>query len=275
MRNQFLIIILLQLVSIALGILLLLLLALIYDAAHRSLSWFASPWLLFGIYLCPLYFCLMSGPAVYILVYRMRIARMVEAAKAVDDESEPSMLLRSHQIQLFLHAQSVLMVVCVIVLTAIGIKSAFMFTIPLVFVAASTFINVLFKIQLTQRCWMIAHLTGQLFPFMFHCYVTIVLMVGFLPMQGRTGPAANPEYTVAVICLLLGLLLGGLLVPHLFMLKRTIWIWLGVVGIYVIFIILMVTPLGFPYRAETSPQRQVVYVCGFSLGFLFSIHGTF
>lgn len=265
MRNQFLIILLLQLLSIGIGIGLIILLALVYDSAHRSLAWFSSPWLLFGIYLCPFFFCLTLGPVVYIFLYRKRMAKKLIAAKAID--SEPSgILLRSHQLQMFLHAHSVFLVIAVIVLTSIGIKSSFMITVPLVFNAASTLVNVLFKVQLTDRCWMISHLIGQLFPFMFHSYVTIVMMVGFLPMQGRTGPATNPENTIGVICILLGILLGGLLIPHVFMYKKTVWILLGIIAMYVISIILMVTPLGFPYRPETSAQRHVVYVNLFSSG---------
>lgn len=57
-------------IAVSLG--LLLLLAVIYDASNRSMSWFSNPWLLFGIYVCPMLFCLGIGPSLYIK-YRKRV----------------------------------------------------------------------------------------------------------------------------------------------------------------------------------------------------------
>lgn len=55
---------------IALSLGLMMLLAFIYDAANRSMSWFSNPWLLFGIYICPMFFCLGIGPSLYIKYWK-------------------------------------------------------------------------------------------------------------------------------------------------------------------------------------------------------------
>ncbi len=60
-------IVIVQALCIGVGLGLLLVLAVIYDAAYRSMSWFSNPWLLFGIYVCPLFFCLGIGPSLYIM----------------------------------------------------------------------------------------------------------------------------------------------------------------------------------------------------------------
>lgn len=65
-------IIIIQALSLAVSLGLLLLLAVIYDAAYRSMSWFTSQWLLFGIYICPMFFCLGLGPSLYIM-YRKKV----------------------------------------------------------------------------------------------------------------------------------------------------------------------------------------------------------
>lgn len=37
----------------------------------------------------------------------------------------------------------------------------------------------------------------------------------FMPMQGRSGPNANPELLIALFCILYGILLGGFIVRNL------------------------------------------------------------
>lgn len=67
-------IIIVQALCLAVSLGLLLLLAVIYDAAYRSMSWFSNPWLLFGIYICPMFFCLGIGPSLYIM-YRKKVEK--------------------------------------------------------------------------------------------------------------------------------------------------------------------------------------------------------
>lgn len=55
-----------QLISLGCATGFVLLLAVIYDAANRSMSWFSNTWLLFGIYICPYIFILAMGPSLYI-----------------------------------------------------------------------------------------------------------------------------------------------------------------------------------------------------------------
>lgn len=67
-------IIIIQALTLATGLGVLLLLAVIYDAANRSMTWFSNPWLLFGIYICPMFFCLGIGPSLYIM-FRKKVER--------------------------------------------------------------------------------------------------------------------------------------------------------------------------------------------------------
>lgn len=67
---QFGLAIIIQCVSIVLGAGVLILLSIIYDACNRSMSYFSNPWILFGIYYCPLMFCLGLGCALHITFYK-------------------------------------------------------------------------------------------------------------------------------------------------------------------------------------------------------------
>jgi hypothetical protein len=55
-----------------LGIALVVIVAIMYDAVGRPLSWFSIPHLIFGMYFCPLFFGLAIGPALF-LKYRKKV----------------------------------------------------------------------------------------------------------------------------------------------------------------------------------------------------------
>lgn len=82
----------------------------------------------------------------------------------------------------------------------------------------------------------------------------------FIPIQARSGPTTNPEMFIAIITLATGLLLAGHLIPTLCIFRKPI-IWMcGFLIVFIIFLILMATPLGFPYKEELSRQRFWIFV---------------
>lgn len=145
MLTEFGIIFIAQLLSLVVGAGLVLLLAVIYDAAYRSMSWFTSTWLMFGLYMCPLFFGLGLGPAIYLIVYKRRVKKTLQ--KEANFE-EMAILKQSYQIQLFLHAQCIIYIFLLILLTALGIRSGFLILIAIIFYGITTFINFFSKLQL-------------------------------------------------------------------------------------------------------------------------------
>lgn len=81
-----------------------------------------------------------------------------------------------------------------------------------------------------------------------------------IPVQGRAGPAINPDLVIGVVVILSGILLGGLIVPILCIFRRPVLVMCGFLIVFVVFVILMATPIGFPYRYDGSPQRFWIYV---------------
>lgn len=108
--------------------------------------------------------------------------------------------------------------------------------------------------------WILVHFVGQIIPFVFYAYYAIYALDNFIPMQGRSGPSTNPEFFIAIITGSTGILLAGHLIPTLCILRRPV-IWMcGFLLVFVIFLILMATPLGFPYSEIVSQQRFWIFV---------------
>lgn len=127
-----------QLVAVAAAGGVLLLAAVVYDVAGRPMSWFSNVWLSAGLYGAPLVMVLLAAPAVYMAVYRRRLARRLHRHK----EFETLMVVpRGQHVQLFGLAQGLLLVGVVLVMTACGWRAAYMAVVQLVFVGAAALVN--------------------------------------------------------------------------------------------------------------------------------------
>lgn len=95
-------------------------------------------------------------------------------------------------------------------------------------------------------------------PFMFYSSLTLTAFGTFMAMMGRNGPTANPDLMIGVFSVLMGLLMTGFIVPLISLCRYPLIILSAIFGIAIIFFIMLATPLGFPYKAEISPQRFMV-----------------
>lgn len=126
---QFGMAIIIQCLSIVLGAGVLIILSIVYDGCNRSMSYFTNPWVLFGIYYCPLLFCLALGCALHITFWKKKE-------------------IHTHiYVQLYLHAQSVFLVLLIFAMTAVGIRTTFTATLTLAFYTLTMFINIVTKLQ--------------------------------------------------------------------------------------------------------------------------------
>lgn len=90
--------------------------------------------------------------------------------------------------------------------------------------------------------------------------ITVWLLIGSLAGQGRSGAYTNPELTISVIAFVVALLLGGLICPIFCMAPKPKSLASLFAIVFVLFAILMTTPIGFPYREGVSPQRYWIFV---------------
>lgn len=95
---------------------------------------------------------------------------------------------------------------------------------------------------------------------MFYSYYTLVIFDLFIPIQGRSGAVANPDIMLGMIVIGFGILMAGLLIPTLYMFKRSALVILGFLVVFVVFGICMATSFGFPYQPEVSAKRFWIFV---------------
>lgn len=115
-------------------------------------------------------------------------------------------------------------------------------------------------IVISDRSWMISHLLFQIPIYMFYSHVSGYAFDIFIPIQGRGGPASNPDSLIAVFCIAFGLLLTTFFIPLIGMCKRSLIMLCGFLLIFVVYVIVMFTPVGFPYVPEVSGQRFWIFV---------------
>ncbi|XP_049542714.1 endoplasmic reticulum metallopeptidase 1-like [Anopheles darlingi] len=215
------------------------LVAIIFDACSRSMSWFSSTWLLFGLYYVPFITCMTLGPFLYVR-YR-----------------KTSMLHDQGRIILFLHAQQFIYAILLITLTIGGIRSAYLLLFPIIFYSATTIVNMILKFRL--NVWLYVHLAGQLVPFVYFCTLTVTLFAVFISMTGRTDNRSNPDLQMALFSSLTALLLVSLLTPLVVLLRRKVYLYVLLILMFVVTVIVAATPVGFPFRERTSPQRYYIF----------------
>lgn len=126
-----------QLVTLVVGAIVIIVLSIIFDLLSRSMSWYTNSWLLFGIYLCPMCFVLGLGPSLYLLIKQRIENKRFDFNKASV----------SQRIQMFLHANSLVFIILVFILTALNIASAFLLTASATAFGTSSLINLIFKLN--------------------------------------------------------------------------------------------------------------------------------
>lgn len=240
--KEFVYMFLVQAGSAVLGAGLSLVLCVIYDACGRSLSYYSNPWLVFGLYWVPFIFGLCIGPLIYF---------RVDKNKTLD---------RHYQLQMWTHANAILLTLVLFLLTFFGIRSAFIILIPVVFYGFTMTLNFVTGFQKKPQIWIPIMAIGQLFPFLFFGQLTMMALTTFIPMAARGGPAMNPDLLICAFSFLMALLMVGFITPFIGFMRKDLWVWGGLGVLFVATIILISTPVGFPYKAEVSPQRHWIFV---------------
>lgn len=232
---------LVHLISIGLGVGLVVLAMIIYESFDWTMFWYSNSFLVFPVYLCPLLFGMAIGPAIL-----RRFSQRVSPWDSV---------LHS------LNFQSLILVIFLIIATAFGIRSGFMFLVPLCFFVVTIVIQIVFKFcNIGARSMLVVHYLIQVVPFTFFAYWTVIALATFIPITGRNGANSEADLIIVGFTVAMGLLMAGFLIPTIPMFKSPVWATLIFVLIWAVGMILVATPVGFPYAKDTAPQRQLTYV---------------
>lgn len=233
---------LVQLISLAAGCVAAVALGFFYNAINLTMSWYSNSFLIFPLYMCPMFFVMSLGPA----VLRRFKWKSITPWECVEHG---------------LNFHSWLLIVVLSLMTALGIRSGFMVLVPLLFFAISLKVQIVLKLLRAGARWkLFLHYLVQLIPFGFYATWTVIAFATFIPFAGRNGVNDNPELIISAFAVGMGLLLGGFLIPTIPMFKSPIAVSLKFFVLWLIGLILIFTSVGFPYAKETAPQRQTVLV---------------
>ncbi|XP_034479191.1 endoplasmic reticulum metallopeptidase 1-like [Drosophila innubila] len=214
-----------------------LLMAIVFDAGDRSLTYFTHIWLMFGLFICPAIIGLVLPTTIY---YSFRKNLNISHA---------------YHLQMSLHAHSVLLSIIAIVLTAISLRTPYLCMISTLFYSAALLINLLSSLHDRGYYWVLILQIFQLMPFFYFCSLFYMFLVIFIPMMGRNGSSINPDLLVAVLCAMGTFFALGFVSPLINMFRWSKFVMLSLGIITFIFSMIAISDVGFPYRAKTSVMR--------------------
>ncbi|XP_017839199.1 endoplasmic reticulum metallopeptidase 1 [Drosophila busckii] len=227
----------LHVVGVLLNICLPLLMAVLFDAGNRSLTYFSNQWLMIGLFVIPGIIGL-SLPTTLYYSFRKNVP-----------------ISHAYHLQMSLHAHCVFLAVLAIILTAMNLRTIYLCMISILFYSASLIINLLSSLHDRGYYWTIITQVFQLMPFFYFWYLFYMFLVVMIPMMGRNGSAINPDLLMATLCALGGFFALGFVTPliNMFRWSKSLLLGLGIVTF--IFSMIAVSDVGFPYQAKTSVMR--------------------
>ncbi|XP_034480031.1 endoplasmic reticulum metallopeptidase 1-like isoform X2 [Drosophila innubila] len=173
-----------QIIALSLSLTLPLLVAYFFDSFGLSLTYFSSPYLLIGLYICPS----LIGLTLPITIYY----------QSLQQNKLPSI----YHLQLALHSWAILLSFLALGITAYGIRSVYILTFSIVFYTISLVINLLTTFHDRGYSWAGSVMSFQVIPYLYISYVIYIFIVAMTPINGRSGSASNPDTMIAVLAAL-------------------------------------------------------------------------
>ncbi|KAH8290303.1 hypothetical protein KR054_001803 [Drosophila jambulina] len=234
----FILILVLQLIAFVLGLGLPLVVAFMFDKYGLSLTYFSTPALMIGLYICPSLLGLSLPSYIYL---RLRKTSKVAFAQ---------------QLQLVLHGHAIVLAILGIGITFYGLRTAYVITWTLIFYALPLAINLLTTLHDRGFSWTGVIKIAQVVPFAYNSYLIYSFLVTLVPMMGRFGRATNPDLIISALNALGTILAMGFLIPLVNMFRRPTMILFSLLAISGVTIyVASSTQLGFPYRPKTNVER--------------------
>ncbi|XP_034475999.1 endoplasmic reticulum metallopeptidase 1-like [Drosophila innubila] len=234
----FILVFVIQIISFVLGLALPAVVAYGMDSIGLSLTYYSVPLLVIGLYVCPSLLGLSIPLAIYYHFQRN------------DKISTP------YHVQLSLHSQAVILAVITIGVQYLGLRSSYIFVIPLLFYVVSLAFNLLTTLHDRGYAWTGLVKIGQIAPFLYSSYLIYIFIVVLTPMGGRAGSGSNRDLYIAVLAALGSVLSFGFLIPLINTFRRPSFVvFLLLAATALSLYLASSTQLGFPYRPKTNGQR--------------------
>ncbi|XP_017077370.1 endoplasmic reticulum metallopeptidase 1 [Drosophila eugracilis] len=236
--GSFVLVLVVQVIAFVLSLALPLLVAYGLDKYGLSLSYYATPSLLIGLYVCP---CLL-GLALPSFIY-LKLNKNDKISFA-------------QQVQLALHGHAAVLAILCIAVNYYGVRTTYVITWTLVFYVIPLAFNLLTTLHDRGFSWTAILKIVQVAPFLYNSYLFYCFIVILTPMMGRFGLNTNPDLIIGALTALGTILSMGFLILLINMSRRSGFILLGLLAVSAASVyIASSTEIGFPYRARTNVQR--------------------
>ncbi|XP_066909236.1 endoplasmic reticulum metallopeptidase 1-like isoform X2 [Halyomorpha halys] len=233
--------------SWALAVLFVFLYSQILIALDRCMSWYAKPaWILF----------LYGIPAIWIP------ARITDIIMNLHEK-----VLKSNWLAFTLHIDALQLIwtLALVICTLLHIRSAIVLSLYVLFLTIGNFLMGKIRFHDTTRegvTCLIVFALAMLIPFIQMSYIFNGALLVIIPIMGRSGSGFNAEGLIAVLSCLMFLLIFNHWVPLFCILDNFRKAIKYLNGIFMVaFLVLLLTPLGFPYSSDQrslAPQRYMV-----------------
>ncbi|XP_066140903.1 endoplasmic reticulum metallopeptidase 1 [Euwallacea fornicatus] len=220
-----------------LSVLFVVVLAILLDLLGKTMTWFGQPWLIFGLYVVPVLG--LSGILLF-LTNHENISLSIRCQ------------IQAHLVRLIL----------TVILTfgiAFNVRTAYALMIPILFSSFAFVVIHATRLHRSVKYWQIVYILFLLLPSMNLMYQALTTFSLFIPMTGRIGSDKNPDMIIGSMAAVFSILILSPVTALINVLRnaRYFFVFLGL--LFIISVILLFTPLGFPYSAKESnptPQRQ-------------------
>nr|XP_017000980.2 endoplasmic reticulum metallopeptidase 1-like [Drosophila takahashii] len=236
--SWFVLILVLQVVAFVLGLALPVVVAYMFDKYGLSMTYFSTPALSLGLYVCPS----LVGLALPSFVY----------LKLQKNEK----LTHAHQLQMALHGHAIVLSILGIAINYYGLRSTYIITWTLVFYVIPLALNLLSTLQDRGYSWTGVLKIIQVVPFLYNSYLFYTFIVILTPMMGRFGQTTNPDLIISALAALGTIFSMGFLILLINISRRSGIILVALLAVSAATIyIASSTDIGFPYRPRTNVER--------------------
>ncbi|EDV35717.1 uncharacterized protein Dana_GF12334 [Drosophila ananassae] len=234
----FTLILALQIVAFILGFGLPLVVAYVLDKYGLSMTYFSTPALMIGLYVCPSLLGLSLPSYIYLQLQKT------------------DKLSFAQQLLLVLHGHAAVLALLTFAMSFCGLRSTYVVTWTLIFYAIPLILNLLTTLHDRGFSWSGLHKIFQIIPFAYNSYLIFCFLVILTPMMGRFGRSINPDLIISALNSLGTILALGFLIPLINMFRRPSLILIAFLGLSGVTIFMATsTQIGFPYRPKTNVQR--------------------
>ncbi|KAH8270871.1 hypothetical protein KR018_008083, partial [Drosophila ironensis] len=227
-----------QVIAFVLGLALPIAVAYLFDKYGLSLTYFSSPALPLGLYVCPSLLGLALPSFIYLKLQKIE------------------KITYAQQLQIALHGHAIILSLLTIGLNYYGLRSTYVFAWTLFFYIVPLALNLLTTLQDRGWSWTGVLKIIQVAPFLYNSYLFYTFIVVLTPMMGRFGQTTNPDLIISALAALGTILSMGFLILLINMSRRsgTILVILLAISAATIYVASS-TQIGFPYRPKTNVER--------------------